>query len=394
MNDVELFFNASNGGEITQYYDSSVDPSRSRNLVNIGWQPYFNLLPLFTSIFYNPYSNDIYTTGGDNSATLTLATNTSEYIILQAASRVISISGRVAKDVNGNVIYVNSTWIIHNSGLISVERTFCVGNHAAVPSGWRWYPFYFTRRAGFDYNGTFYMFNTTNTYESMVNQATYRNVFSKFSLLPNDTNHVFGIALPFSNTSIGGDGAHNMIIAYKYDELVKADQWRTDNYYSRSNGIIESGAIYEFNKVVNFSTHTYHMMVNFTHQPLDSRAVQDFAIYCTNNTSTMHLVETSLNTDKPVYTSGDSYTFYASGICHYNLTHVVARLTVRDGVGKVILVRNFGPGSLTEEQNFNATLLKGTVGSTSKKGNYTITFQIFLYSGIVVASDSKTISVT
>src|SRR4030042_7198757 len=53
VRDIELYFNATNGGEITEYFDLTVDPSRSRNLVNMRWKPFYNLLQLFASIFYN-----------------------------------------------------------------------------------------------------------------------------------------------------------------------------------------------------------------------------------------------------------------------------------------------------------------------------------------------------
>ena len=47
LSDFELFFNSSNGGEITEYFDLTKDPGRLRNLVNIEWRPWFSLLPFF-----------------------------------------------------------------------------------------------------------------------------------------------------------------------------------------------------------------------------------------------------------------------------------------------------------------------------------------------------------
>lgn len=391
VRDIEFYFNATNGGEITEYFDLAIDPDR--NLVNIRWKPWCNLLPLFTSLFYKPpYPGLVLSTGGDPNAKLWLIGNTSEYVILQSSSRIMSRAGEVAKDTRGNAIYVNSTWIIRDTGLISVERTFFVPSYATVPPGWRWYPFYLTRTAGFNYNGTFYMFNTTYAYASVVNPATYRDNFSLFSLLPEDTSYVFGVALPFSNTSIGGDGTHNILIAYKYDELMNVDEWRSDNYYSERNKITESGAVYEFSEAINVSTHTYHMIVNFTHQSISEESVQSFANYYAENTSMALLMESSVTTNKELYKPGDYYAFYGSGISYYSFTDLTARLTVKNSSNRIVYLRNYGPGDITAGQTFNLTLLKGTVSPSPD--NYTLMFQIFSPFGIVVSSSSKTITVT
>ncbi|UCC33145.1 MAG: hypothetical protein JSW53_05025, partial [Candidatus Bathyarchaeota archaeon] len=167
--DFELYFNRSNGGEITEYFDLVTDPTRSRNLVSLEWEPYANLLPLFSSIFYKPPNPDlVFSTGGDDEAELWLVGNNSEYAILQSSSRIMDRSGEIAKDAHGNIIYINSSWIIRHSGLVSVERTFYVPDHLRIPPGWRWYPFYLTRRTGFNDNATYYMFNTTYSYVSIV----------------------------------------------------------------------------------------------------------------------------------------------------------------------------------------------------------------------------------
>jgi len=390
----EFYFNKTNGGEITEYFDLMVDPSRSRNLANIGWKPYYILLPLFASLFYRPPNPEkVFSTGGDANAELWLIGNTSEYAILQSSSRVMSRSGEVTRDAYGNVIYVNSTWVIRASGLVSVERTFFVPNYMTIMPGWRWYPFYLTRRAGFNYDGTFYIFNTTYTHVSVVNEEIYRDIFGLFPLLPNDTRRVFGVALPFSNTSIGGDGAHNILIAYKYDEMLNVNEWRSDNYHSQRNNITESGAVHEFSKATNVSAHTYHIMVNFTRQRIDERSVQDFAKYHANNAKASCLLQTNVTTSKSTYSHGDSYKIYGSGVSYYNLTEITAKLAIEDSVGQVIFLKNYGPGNLTEGQRFNATLFNGTVPPSARKGNYTIAFQIFSSVGIIIASDRKTIEV-
>jgi len=393
VRDVELYFNATNGGEITEYFDLTIDPNRSRNLVNLKWKPYCNLLPLFTSLFYKPpYPGVVYSTGGDPNAKLWLTGSTSEYVILQSSSRIMSRPGEVAKDTHGKTIYVDSTWIVRDTGLISVERTFFAPSYVTVPSGWRWYPFYLTRTAGFDYNGTFYMFNTTYAYTSLVNRGTYRDNFGSFSLLPEDATCVFGVALPFSNTSIGGDGTHNILIAYKYDELVNVDEWRSDNYYSERNEITESGAVYEYSKATKVFTHTYHMIVNFTHQPISEESVQNLASYYAENKSMALLMETSVSTNKELYMPGDYYAFHGSGISYYDFTDLTARLTVKNSSNQMVYRRDYGPGDIAAGQTFNLTLLKGIV--TPSPDNYTLIFQIFSPFGIAMSSSSKTITVT
>ena len=393
VRDIELYFNATNGGEITEYFDLTADPTRSRNLVNLRWKPWENLLPLFTSLFYRPPNITlVLSTGGDPSARLWLISNTSKYVILQSSSRIMGKAGEIIKDIDGNAVNVNSTWIIRDTGLISVERSFLAPSSANLSSGWRWYPFYLTRAASSNYNFTFYMFNTTYAYASIVNPIIYRDAFSLFRPIPNDTRRVFGVALPFSNTSAGGDGAHNILIAYKYDEMINADQWKSDNYYSTRNNITEAGAVYEFSKTTNISTHTYHMIVNFTHQPIDEENIQSFANYYADNPSIALPMECSVTANKDVYKPGDYYAFYGSGISHYGLTRLTARFTVTNSLNWIMYRRDYGPSNITAEQTFNLTLLKGTVAPSP--GNYTLLFQIFSQFGIVISSSSKTITVT
>jgi hypothetical protein len=393
VRDIELYFNATNGGEITEYFDLTVDPSRSRNLANVRWKPYYNLLPLFTSLFYKPpYPTLVLSTGGDPNAKLWLTSNTSQYVILQSSSRIMGRAGEVAKDNQGNAIHVNSTWIIRSTGLVSVERAFLAPGNATFSSGWRWYPFYLTRTAGFGYNGTFCLFNTTYAYTSIVNQATYRDSFVSFRLLPNDTRHVFGVALPFSNTSIGGDGTHNILIAYKYDELTSVNKWKSDSYYSQRNNILEGGAAHEFSKTTNISTHTYHMIVNFTHEPINEKTAQSFADYYADNPSIAGPIESSVTTNKDLYNPGDYYVFSVSGISHYNVARITARFTVVNSSNRTMYRQNYGPGNIAAGQTFKLTLLKGIVAPIPD--DYTVSFQILSPFGIVISSSSKVITVT
>lgn len=392
VNDIELYFNATNGGEITQYYDLFIDPNRSRNLVNNGWEPYYNLLPLFTSLFYNPYSSRILSTGGDSDAMVSLIANSSEYVILQTSSRIMSRSGEIAKDAYGNVILINSTWVIRSSGLVSVERIFSSG-YVNVPSGWRWYPFYLTRTVGFDYNGTFLVFNTTSTFISVVNEETYSNAYSSFPIFPNDTNHVFGVAAPFSNMSIGGDGGHNILMLYKHDELFNIDEWKSDNYQSSSYGVTEFGAIHEFSNKTVLKATTYHIVINFTHEPLNEIVVQNFAKYYASNTSMSSLMNCSVTTNKQVYSPGDSFVIYGSGTAYYNLTGLMAKLIIKNSLDGTIYQQSYGPGNITSGQLFFLTLLTGKVGSDVATGNYAVTFQILSSAKIMIASDSEVITV-
>jgi hypothetical protein len=236
------------------------------------------------------------------------------------------------------------------------------------------------------------MFNTTYVYDQIVNAAIYRDMFNVFRLLPNDTRQVFGIALPFSNTSIGGDGTHNILLAYKYDELTNVDQWRSDNYYSQRNNITEGGAVYEFSEATRVPTHTYHMIINFTHQPMDAKSIQDFANYYADNPSVALPIDCSVTTNKELYKPGEYYAFYGSGISHYNFAGISARLIATNSLGRIVYQQSYGPGNIAAGQTFNLTLLKGTVGASL--GYYTILFQIFSPVGIVLSSSSKTITVT
>jgi hypothetical protein len=393
VGDVELYFNASNGGEITEYFDLTVDPLRLNNLANIRWKPYYNLLPLYTSLFYNPYLWKVFSTGPDYNAIVELVANTTKYVILQTSSRIMNRLGEIYKDAFGNAIKVNSTWIVHDSGLISVERTFLVPTYLTISSGWRWYPFYLTRTKGFNYNGTFVMFNTTYTDTSVVNEATYKDVFSLYHLLPNDTRHVFGVALPFSNTGIGGDGTHNILIAYEYDELLNVNQWRSDNYYNQKRGVTEAGAVYEFSKATNISTHTYHMIVNFTHQPLNEENILNFANYYAEGSSVALTMECSITGNKDVYKLGDYYTFYASGISYYALTNLRAKFVIKNNINQVIYEQNFGPANIKAGQTFNVFLLSGKVNQNSVPGNYKLSFQIRSSVGILITFGNKAITV-
>ena len=394
FSDVELFFNASNGGEITTYYDLLVDPDRTSNLVNLGWEPYGNLLPLFSSLFYLPHvfgERILYSTGGDNNAVLKVIANNSQYAVLQASARIMDRQGQIAKDANGNIIHVNSIWVIRNDGLVSVERTFSLPTYASVPSGWRWYPFYLTRNAGFENNATFYMFNTTYVSSSIMNQTLYVNFFEYYPVIPTDTQAVFGIGVPFSDTSIGGDGAHSIIIAYRYNELIEVDEWRSDNYYSNPHAIAETGPVYEFSEAFTFSTHTYHALVSFTHQELGNQTLKDFASYYANNPSIAPLMEVTVSSAKDNYDPGEYIAFFGSGVAYDSMTGLMGKIVVKNPLNQTVYQQTYGPGTIAGGQTFNITLFSGIVQPFPN--DYTFSFQVFSQDGVMIASDSKIITV-
>jgi hypothetical protein len=394
FSDVELFFNASNGGEITEYYDLLMDPDRSSNLVNLGWEPYGNLLPLFSSLFYLPHvfgETVLFSTGGDNNAVLRVIANNSQYVVLQASSRIMNKLGQVARDANGNIIHVNSIWVIRNDGLVSVERTLSIPTYASIPSGWRWYPFYLTRNAGFYPNATFCLFNSTYVSSSIVNATSYINYFEYYPVIPKDTEGVFGVAVPFCNTSIGGDGTHNIIIAYKYDELIGVDEWRSDNYYSDANSILEAGSVYEFPEAFYFSTHTYHALVSFSHQQLNDQTLTEFADYYADNPFIAPLMEVTVSSAKDTYTPGEYFAFLGSGVSYYNLADLIGKITVNNSLNNTVYQRNYGPGSTTAGQAFSIILLSGTVQPLPD--DYTFIFQISSKDGVLIASSTKTITI-
>lgn len=392
FSDVELYFNASNGGEITEYYDLYSDPLRSRNLVNISLgHPFYNLFPLFTSCFYNPYNGIVLSTGGDSDATVALIANTSEYIILQSSSRIMSYSDLVAKDSEGNPIYVNTTWVMHSNGSIFIERTFYAQASVLISQGWRWYPFYLTRAMGFGQNGTFYLFNTTYMSTHLVSDETYQNKYSHFPMIPADEREVFGIAVPFSNTTIGGDGGHSIIIAYRQRELMDANEWRSDNFHSAKHQVTESGPVHEFEEYLNVSTHTYHMQVKFTHQPVHDRTVKEIAVGFANYTRAWSLLECAVITEKTTYFPGEKLVIQANGTSYYNITNIIGKLLITDTNGEIAYTKHYGPTNLTGGQTFSKILFSQIV--QPKPGNYTTTLQIYSSAGILIALDSTAIKV-
>lgn len=389
--DSEFYFNATNGGEITEYYDLAVDPLRTRNLANISITGKLmgNLWPLFTTGLYQPYKGIDYTTGGDPMAIVELIEYNNNKIIIYTTSRMMNRAGNIVKDYNKNPVYVNTTWIFDKkTGLIFVERTLYIPTILNLSEGWRWYPFYFTRVKGFDYNGTFYMFNTSYSKTVVFNDKNYKNSYDNYPIFPSDPYCVFGIAIPFSNTSIEGDGAHNVIITYNYNELVKVSEWKSDTY-NGNKLITECGAVHEYSDPINISTHTYHAVLHFTHKSINVGNVIKYAKYLV---SQFPLFEVNITTNNNTYHPGDFYTISASGISHYNLNNLTTKITASNNSG-VYFERKYGPQNYTKGEKFSIVLFSGNIPINEPLGNRTFTIQIVSSTGAIIASDSTTISI-
>ncbi|MDD5614940.1 MAG: hypothetical protein PHH85_01925 [Candidatus Methanoperedens sp.] len=270
IKDFELYFNTLNGGEITEYYDLTADPGRQRNLanINIPGEMQGDLWPLFTTAIYNPYQQKDFATGGYGRGIANLVYDSPELTRIYTASRLADIYNVEARNAAGEKPEVHTYWTIEKgSGLIYVKRTFTIPSSLYLTAGWRWYPFYFTRNAGFTYNGTFYFFNQSVSNEYITNKDSYMNQYSVYPVFPNDGLGITGIAMPFGDLSKEGDGTHNAIIYYNYNDPWPVSEWKSDT----SNGIFNitwGGSVHEFQAPVNLTTHTYYAVVQLTHSPI------------------------------------------------------------------------------------------------------------------------------
>lgn len=396
FNDAEFYFNASNSGEITEYYDLSIDPLRTRNLANITLGGDFqNLWHLFGSGIYNPHADFLpkpdYATGGDLNAKVRLIKEADDQIVIYTSSKMINLAGLPANDSDGFPVYVNTAWTFDKrTGLISVDRTFSIVSTLNLPAGWRLYSFYMTRTTGFDYNGTYYLFNTTYVNTTIVNRETYKNSYKHYSIFPTDSHGVTGIAAPFSNTSIGGDGGHNIIVTY-YNGLVDIDEWKCDCFnVGPLYDFSEWGPVHEFDKPVNITTHTYYAVVDFTHQPINESNVVEYAKYVE---SQYPFIEINLTTDKDMYHPGDAYTISVSGISHRNLTNVASKLTASNDSG-IYFEKEYEPHDYTKGETFNKVMFKGYLPPDEPPGNRTFAIQLISQTRAIVSKDSKTIIIT
>lgn len=386
--DAELYFNKTNGGEITEYYDLSIDPNKTNNLVNISIKGtvWGNLWPLFATGIYNPYNASAFSTGGYSKAGVYLRENSSSRIVLFTSSKISNLAGTIINDSNNKPVLVNTTWTFDKkTGLIFVERTIFIDSVLKMPSGWRWYPFYLTRSVGFKNNATYYMFNTTYTKAATINQSTYTNNYNDYPLFPASTNGVFGVAVPFSNIEIEGDGAHNIVITYNSDDLIKTE-WRSDNYNSNNFPVTETGAMHEFSSPFSMTSHTYHAIVDFTHVPLNEQKVIQYAKY---TDSIFPIFKISINPDKNVYT-GETYTVDISGISYYNIS-LRPLLSVTYDNGSVYLMKDYGLQSYSKIQTFSDIIFGDTF--SYKPYNLTFTIQLLSLINAIIAQDSKTISI-
>lgn len=392
VTDVELYFNASNGGEITEYYDLTVDPLRLRNLANMSLiqshqRPFCSLT---TSLFYNPNTTIAYGTGPDSSATVKIIINETDYIILQTSSKVMGLSGRVISDGKNNPLYINSTWLIFSDGRIFLERMLHIKTPILVPSGWRWYPFYSTRTLGFNETGTYFMFNTTYSYTTTIDQASYDNSYSSFATFPMDQNNVFGIAVPFADKQLGGDGGHNLIIVYKYEEL-NVSEWKSDNY-NGPRWQTEFGAVHQFSNDTKFFSNRYQISFQLTHQPIDQFNITEYAEYFEEIVSQVFpLNKIWLWPNKSTLTYGEHLMLKISGLTSYEFKSMTARFTILDEHNNILSSQFYGP--FNSFSFTNRTLLDTTIPPNVESGKYKFLFQVYSQLGILLGQNSTEISI-
>jgi hypothetical protein len=371
------------------------DPSRSRNLanINIPGRLQGNLWPLLTTAIYNPYTQSDYSTGGDTNAIVNLIESTNDQIVIYVKSRMMNRKSTIVKDSTGFPVEIISTWTFNKkNGLIFVERTLRTNSSLYLEPGWRYYSLYFTRNNGFKYNGTFYFFNSTFSKTVISNNTNYQNVYDVFPVFPYGENNTFGIAFPFANTSIEGDGTHNVIITYYYDRnLLNVSEWKSDtsNILGAYN-ITWAGAIHEFSNPVNISTHTFQAVIQFTHRPINAKNV---LIYSRYSDSLYPFMEVNLTTDKEVYNPGDSYTISVSGISMKNLTNITSKLTAENDSG-VYFEKSFKEYGYTKGENFSYILFQGKMSPDEPAGNRKFTLKFISETEAIEASDIKTIIIS
>lgn len=390
VRDIEFYFNATNGGEITEYFDLTVDPKRNLANMNLIQSPLRPLCSLTSSIFFLNRQN-CYGTGFDTNAAVRVAGNSTDYVILQTSSKLMNQEAQIAKDLGGHVIHINSTWLFFSDGHIFLERILCAPNGVNVPPGWSWYPLYMTRTLGFNSTATFYMFNTTDVFTTTIDWGVIGN-YSDLPVYPNDMNSIFGIAAPFSNVSLGGDGGHNILLIYKYNGL-DISEWKSDNY----NGDVWQtgfGAKHIFDKNTRIPVHKFYASIHFTHQVVSEHDAVEYAKEYKNATA-FPLFTCNITTNEPVFHRGDLIQVFVSGKSYYTLNLLKARLIAKDNYGELFLLRNYGPFTASEDFSFtNHLLMNETVSQNAKYGNYTLTFQILSSLAVVIAQNSTTITLT
>lgn len=392
VRDVELYFNASNGGEITEYYDLNVDPLRLRNLANMNLiqshqRPFCSLT---SSLFYDPETLIAYGTGPESNATVKIITNRTDYIILQTSSKVLGLSGRVVSDEKNNPLYINSTWLFLSDGRIFLERMLHVKTFMLLPSGWRWYPFYSTRTLGFNETGTYFMFNTTYSYTTKIDQSSYNNSYGSFATFPMDQNNVFGIAVPFADKQLGGDGGHNLIIVYKYEEL-NVSEWKSENY-NGPRWQTQYGAVHQFSNDTKIFSNRYQIFFHLTHRPVDQFNVTEYAKYFAKIESQVFpMCKIRLSPNKSTLTYGEHLMLNISGTTPYAFKNMTACFTVLDGHNNTLSSQFYGP--FNSFSFANRTLLDRTIPPNVKSGNYKFLFQVYSQLGILLGQNSTQIRI-
>jgi hypothetical protein len=400
----ELYFNATNGAEITGYYDLKYDPYRNNNLVlpsNQGFQPSNgtqNLSPLFCSGLYDPFVPNFKvdsTTGGDPNATLAIlgsgTQNGTDYVILQATARIMDVGGGVFEDVHGNTIYVKSTWLIRSDGKMFVERTLYIPDYVVMPANYNWYPFYCIRTNAFDVSATYYLFNTTYAYTYSVTRQTYQENWTALPELPSDNTGYFGIAGPFSSA----DGTNNIVLAYDLG-LSNISEWKSDTFQSDKSGYggDEFGAVHEFTSDCTITTQTYHAMIVLTHDPISENSIYSFAQNFSAN-PVFPITRPDLTTNKVYYENGEPFIVNVSATIDYNMANIDKTLILTDESGRTLWQEDFGVVNASQGESWPATQLLDTpLSAMIASGTYTFTFSLVSELGIVVGSSSTDVIVT
>lgn len=282
--DAELYFDSRHGGEISEYYDLGVDPLRQRNLADLSIPGNLqeDLWPLFTSAIYNPYTAVDYSSGGYHSATVSLVSDDSTYLVLRSTSKMWSYDHKEVRNASGEPAYIRTTWRFNKqNGLIFVEREFRIATSLYLSSGWRWYPFYLTRVSGFPGTGTFRFFNTSSCSAVLAGKDDYQNKYSVYPVFPSDSAGVFGMAAPFSDPLAGGDGSQSIVVVYRYSDFKPTvSEWKSDLSNNVSGwGIAWDGPVHEYGSPVNLTTHVFRAMIHFTRDTVPCVSLPAYASY-------------------------------------------------------------------------------------------------------------------
>ncbi len=159
--------------------------------------------------------------------------------------------------------------------------------------------------------------------------------------------------------------------------------------------ITESGAVtHIFTQDIRFPTHRYHMIVNFTNEPVSELSAPLFADYFANNPLIASLMQCTVTSNKYVFRPEDYYQFSASVTPFYDLTGVTAKMIVKkNSENRIIYEKDMGPVDVVAGQTYNVVLLDGIVGAGAPQESYTVTLRLLSSAGIMIGSGRTTIAV-